>query len=60
MTTPPLDPKKLLGFKLISRNPPGPAAAIAIKCGGKTTDVQLGIKTGEKAGVKGIGVMQHS
>ena len=59
MTTPPLDPKKLLGFKLISRNPLEPAAAIAIKRGDKGPVVQLGIKAGIKEGGKVMGGMQH-
>ncbi len=59
MTTPPLDPKKLLGFKLISHSPLAPAAAIAIKRGDKGPVIQLGIKAGMKAGGKAMVVMQQ-
>lgn len=49
----PLDPKKLLGFKLISQNPARAGVAIDIKLGGKGT-VQLGAKVGAKVGTKTI------
>lgn len=51
MTTLPLDPKKMLGFKLIPMSPSKPGAAIAIKQGGKAV-IQLGAKVGAKAGTK--------
>ena len=51
MTPVSLDPKKLLGFKLISQAPAAPSAAIAGKVGGKVM-TQLGAKVGAKFGVK--------
>jgi hypothetical protein len=59
MTSLPLDPKKLLGFKLIPMTPSKPGAAIAIKQGGKGVTVQLGAKVGEKAGIKAIDLAQR-
>ena len=56
MTALPLDPKKLLGFKLIPLTPSKPDAAIAIKQGGKGVTVQLGAKVGGKVGTKMKGV----
>ena len=51
MTCVRLDPKKLLGFKLIAQAPTASAAAIAGKVGGKAM-TQLGAKVGAKFGVK--------
>lgn len=59
MTTPPLDPKKLLGFKLIPHNPSEPATAISIKRGDKGPVIQLGNKAGAKEGGKVMGAAQH-
>jgi hypothetical protein len=51
MTSVPLDPKKLLGFKLIQRKPAEHSSATSIKLGIKG-DVQLGAKVGGKVGIK--------
>jgi len=53
MTSLPLDPKKLLGFKLIPLTPSKPGVAIAIKQGGKGV-TQLAAKVGVKVGIKAI------
>ena len=53
MTCVRLDPKKLLGFKLISHAPTASAAAIAGKVGGKVM-THLGAKVGVKLGVKAM------
>ena len=47
----PLDPKKMLGFKLIPLTPAEHRAAISIKQGGKAV-IQWGAKVGAKAGTK--------
>ena len=47
MTSLPLDPEKLLGFKLIPLTPSKPGVAIAIKQGGKGV-TQLAAKVGFK------------
>ena len=58
MTSLPLDPKKLLGFKLISLTPAKPGAAIAIKQGGKElislTPAKSGVAIAIKQGGKGV------
>ena len=54
----PLDPKKLLGFKLILLTPSKPGVAIAIKQGGKGV-MQLGAKAGGKTGTKTIGLARR-
>ena len=51
MISVPLDPKKLLGFKLNAQAPAGPSAMIAGKVETKSS-VQLGAKIGEKLGGK--------
>ena len=56
MISPLLDPKMLLGFKLIPLSPSKPGAAIAIKHGGKGVGIKLGAKVGAKEGIKGIGL----
>jgi hypothetical protein len=49
----PLDPKKMLGFKLIPLTPVDPHAVISMKQGSKTV-IQLGAKVGAKAGSKNM------
>lgn len=51
----PLDPKKMLGFKLIPLTPADPRAVISMKQGGKTV-IQLGAKVGAKVGSKTMSV----
>lgn len=56
MISVPLDPKQLLGFKLIEQAPAQPSSAITGKVGTKEMSsrngVRLGAKVGGKAGVK--------
>ncbi len=47
----PLDPKKMLGFKLNPLTPAEHRAAISIELGGKAV-IQLGAKVGAKVGTK--------
>lgn len=56
MISPLLDPKMLLGFKLIPLSPSKPGAAMVIEHGGKGVGIKLGAKVGGKQGTKGIGL----
>ena len=53
MTSLPLDPKKMLGFKLIPLTPAERRAAISIKLGDKAV-IQWGAKVGGKVGNKNM------
>ncbi len=55
----PLDPKKLLGFKLIPLTPSKSGVATSIKQGGKGVGIQLGAKVGAKQGIKNIDVARR-
>lgn len=52
MISVPLDPKKLLGFKLITQLPAESSAAIAGKVGTKNTIRKEGVRLGAKVGAK--------
>ena len=54
MISPLLDPKVLLGFKLIPLSPSKPGAAIVIEHGAKGVGIKLGAKVGGKQVTKGI------
>jgi len=52
MISVPLDPKKLLGFKLIEQAPAQPSSAIAGKVGTKGMSSKDGVRLGAKVGGK--------